>query len=136
MLKIGFFKNMSLKILNNSLNNSYFYRITFLWYFRREESTKWDNNWSAVGDALYNLELREWHPIYDISYKFVRYTAVLYPNYNDEKRADWLFVLYTLNFPLWYPKKDITQWKIGQFIGFYALHQSRWCEYFNSKQYL
>lgn len=51
--------------------------------------------------------------------KFVRKYEV-YPHKGDPRVADWLFVLHTLNFSLWYPKGS-KQWTVNGDHGFLGL---------------
>ncbi|KAL6256396.1 hypothetical protein P5V15_012509 [Pogonomyrmex californicus] len=55
-----------------------------------------------------------------LSNKFLRSIVQLGCPLDFENMTDWLFVLYTLNFSLWYPKST-KQWQIRGLTGFYAL---------------
>ncbi|XP_067212022.1 heme transporter FLVCR2 isoform X2 [Linepithema humile] len=51
--------------------------------------------------------------------KFTRHSD-MYPDCNDNRAADWIFVLHTLNFSLWSPK-GTDPWTVNGYTGFLAL---------------
>ncbi|XP_011635108.1 queuosine salvage protein-like isoform X4 [Pogonomyrmex barbatus] len=55
-----------------------------------------------------------------LSNNFLRSIVQLSCPLNFENMTNWLFVLYTLNFSLWYPKST-KQWQVRGFTGFYGL---------------
>ncbi|KYN27002.1 UPF0553 protein C9orf64 [Trachymyrmex cornetzi] len=55
-----------------------------------------------------------------VTRSYVRLSSEFHPDKDDNRAADWLFVLNTLNFALW-TEKDMKEWKVDGLTGYVAL---------------